>query len=1186
MNVKKLLLAFVAMVALAPAAWADDSSTTIASSKEYTIDEVVSAGDFVFSLVNDDGEVLYTPSGSNQYALIDKGSLPDAYNSVGLKLDKTSDGQYTIQCYNQDLSGQLDNWYFQSQPTNGTVLFGWYGFANHTYGTDGDNLGLWEFKLADGGYKLYDVGTQLYLKDGAPAKYSADEAAVWHIYRTIDILAENYTVTLNNIASSLETAAKSKYETDIQVYNASVANTTTYSTYVKGAEAVLAAATKTQTGLNSDWTGVIANSHFRTTDVSAWTITGTAPTVDVSYHNCEYYQKDFDMKQVISGMKKGTYEISLQAFQRPGWAGTEMFQNEKDGKSTSLATLYTTAQSADVPNIYAYAQTASRNTNNEMSTELDGTTYYIPNGMYSAQVYFDEGLYTVSAKAVVTEENGDLSFGFKGNLSSTGGAWLIFDNFTLKYISEDVLVDEAESQKLLTQYEALGQYNTELKTKVDAAATALKADLTSGSLYAAFSELLNQAQTSDKAYAVAAAELEYVNSLLDNTNVYTEETHTALVNEVKDVQTKYDAGTLTNDEANAVSFMDKAAKMVNSTWTRNNTEYEFVVNTWSVEGNNDGSEFKVPFVQYWRWWDSLADATLTSTMTDLPEGKYKVTMDLRLQKANGADVDAALSGVSVSVNNGESVAFSTDDAAYYATSGLYVEPIEAYGSVLDGKLLTQINVESTTASWVSFRNVKYERVGDVDYSSAYNTALANAKSLTGKTMQSAVLEGLNNAISENGSLGESPSSNEYKAAILALNEAIDLAKQSIAVTATGAGDILAKMRELTESTNVYSDEALATYYTNPWAAFQDGSMTLAEAQSLQNPYADKGKSSNVAKFLSSVWNFGDLEDLNYHVNTWSTEGNNDGSNFLTPFIEYWVNDDKSLDEKTLTATVPNLKASTKYLVTSWTRVRLTNNSSNPTCITLQVGDGEEVDVCTGTQVGTSQLYLGTFTAVGSTDESGNLTIKYNVGSGNNISWLSFQKMNYAEVPEAETRGIAENLLGTISLPYAFTAKDADLYEVAEVADGVVKLKQVEEGVAGAAYIYQATAAEQSFSYASGSLVSEPTAGTLTGVFEATKATPDTYVLQKQGDVQKFYRVVAGSEPTIGAYRAYLTVPETESSAETAASYRISLGGTTTGIEAVEALTNGKAEIYDLNGRKLNKLQKGVNIVNGVKVYVK
>jgi hypothetical protein len=447
---------------------------------------------------------------------------------------------------------------------------------------------------------------------------------------------------------------------------------------------------------------------------------------------------------------------------------------------------------------------------------------------------------------------------------------------------------------------------------------------------------------------------------------------------------------------------------------------------------------------------------------------------------------------------------------------------------------------------------------------------------------------LNNAISENGSLGESATSDKYKAAILALDEAFNLAKQSIAVTATGAGDILAKMRELTESTNVYSDEALATYYTNPWAAFQDGSMTLAEAQSLQNPYATMGwHAANTADdLLLSLWGTTDYNG-EPHINVWSTEANTDGSGFTTPFFEYWVGNTEKLGARTLTATVPNLKANTEYLVTSWTRVRLTNDSSNPTGITLQVGDGEKVDVCTGEQVGTSQLYLGTFTAVGSTDASGNLTINYNVGSDNNISWLSFQKMNYAEVPEAETRSIAEKLLGTISLPYAFTAEGADLYEVAEVADGVVKLNQVKEGVAGAAYIYQATDAEQSFSYTSGSLVSKPTAGTLTGVFEATKAIPDTYVLQKQGDVQKFYKVVDGSEPTIGAYRAYLTVPtETESSAEAAASYRISLGGTTTGIEAVEALTSGKAEIYDLNGRKLNKLQKGVNIVNGVKVYVK
>jgi hypothetical protein len=64
----------------------------------------------------------------------------------------------------------------------------------------------------------------------------------------------------------------------------------------------------------------------------------------------------------------------------------------------------------------------------------------------------------------------------------------------------------------------------------------------------------------------------------------------------------------------------------------------------------------------------------------------------------------------------------------------------------------------------------------------------------------------------------------------------------------------------------------------------------------------------------------------------------------------------------------------------------------------------------------------------------------------------------------------------------------------------------------------------------------------------------------------------------------LTVPTTDASAS--AALRISFDNETTGIEAVKALTDGKAEIYDLNGRKLNKLRKGINIVDGVKVIVK
>ena len=72
---------------------------------------------------------------------------------------------------------------------------------------------------------------------------------------------------------------------------------------------------------------------------------------------------------------------------------------------------------------------------------------------------------------------------------------------------------------------------------------------------------------------------------------------------------------------------------------------------------------------------------------------------------------------------------------------------------------------------------------------------------------------------------------------------------------------------------------------------------------------------------------------------------------------------------------------------------------------------------------------------------------------------------------------------------------------------------------------------------------------------------------------------AGGAFTIPAHKAFLVAPQ--SSGVRA----IALPDVTTGIEKVAAeIVNGKA--YDLQGRRISKLQKGVNIVNGVKVLVK
>lgn len=102
---------------------------------------------------------------------------------------------------------------------------------------------------------------------------------------------------------------------------------------------------------------------------------------------------------------------------------------------------------------------------------------------------------------------------------------------------------------------------------------------------------------------------------------------------------------------------------------------------------------------------------------------------------------------------------------------------------------------------------------------------------------------------------------------------------------------------------------------------------------------------------------------------------------------------------------------------------------------------------------------------------------------------------------------------------------------------------------------------------------------LTGVYADTSAPVGSYVLQNQRGRVGFYQVQEGTQPMVRANRAYLTVP---ASANVKAFYM----DDATAIQTVEELLSGKAEIYDLSGRRQQKLQKGINIVGGKKVLVK
>lgn len=105
----------------------------------------------------------------------------------------------------------------------------------------------------------------------------------------------------------------------------------------------------------------------------------------------------------------------------------------------------------------------------------------------------------------------------------------------------------------------------------------------------------------------------------------------------------------------------------------------------------------------------------------------------------------------------------------------------------------------------------------------------------------------------------------------------------------------------------------------------------------------------------------------------------------------------------------------------------------------------------------------------------------------------------------------------------------------------------------------------------------PVADVLTGVYENTPAPVGSYVLQNLNGKVGFYLVAEGNQPTVGANRCYLTVP-----AAGVKAFFLN-GGDATGISGVDANADANEAIYNIAGQRINKFQKGINIINGKKI---
>lgn len=420
--------------------------------------------------------------------------------------------------------------------------------------------------------------------------------------------------------------------------------------------------------------------------------------------------------------------------------------------------------------------------------------------------------------------------------------------------------------------------------------------------------------------------------------------------------------------------MDKTPNAQDVTYLLTNPGFEYRdMSGWTLsengafgaQSNNEfGGKAGGYYAEKWQRTEALSDRSMTQSLTGLVNGNYRFSA-YAFYGGTGAYLQAGDATTPVTANA----------SGYYSVSA----------KVTDGTLTVGAGLKDGTSNWICFDRFKLEYIPDVISDDDAAEIIGQAEALEGQAMNAETRSTLVAAKS-------AFDSNKILANYSALQTAIANARVSVNAYAS-AKSALDGRAQLVASTNVYTSAAYQTYYADPKAKYDARTLTDGEANALTNPYSKSDWHSDVATnaFMGSAFGVTDYNAVPY-ANTWSVEGNNDGSNFKTPFYEYWVDASKTLGDKVLTATVTGLKAGQKYKFTADVRVMV--SSAPATGITIDMNGGDAVMV-TGNRVGSSTFYLDTYTVLGEADESGKANINFNV-KNTNVSWLSFQNIKVEE----------------------------------------------------------------------------------------------------------------------------------------------------------------------------------------------
>ena len=802
----------------------------------------------------------------------------------------------------------------------------------------------------------------------------------------------------------------------------------------------------------------------------------------------------------------------------------------------------------------------------------DGDFYGTTNGfVYSTAKTFAYDTWTANAFEFDVAKTANITFNI-GLIGTTGGsatgAKLWIDNVSVYRIA-DLIVTEEDANAIIAQAEALEsvKFNATDKTNLASKLSAFKADKNIDN-YNDLNAAIIQANASKDVYTA-------LNTAITNVEGWTSYSTTV----TDPIRTKYNDGSYSNSttaadiysEYQSAEIAALAADDAAADWTSVILDPSFEtggMTLWSAESRNDtgvkdqsngtysiNSGDAVDGLKLFNSWGGTAENNVYQTIKNLPAGTYTLTALVAGFKDETLTVSANETSNSVVVADDKTVGYTVSvkftlgeagDVVIKASNTKSQDGSDASFIKADNFKLfkgdvmtddyTALNAaitaaEDYTLGFETGEYAPYENVGALQ-------ALATAKAVnqTVKTAQPVldeIVANLNgatwtanpaevNAIYD-GTFAIQPEHTTGPTALLGWNNPVGI-------------------RQLIKNTDTYTGLNSAT---DKAAVFAWGNTTMTYGETEGYTLPLNAYTLYELSFKTCGWQDGEMGYVNVDIKNSSNEGL---QTVATKTATKRITESEPWDEfKILFVT----GEAGNYKLGMWTSKHTTF-----TDIVLKKAASQTL----------------TFAEDGSTP-------KFAAGTYPTISLdRTFSTANYS----------------TLVLPFAMDATEtADAFAEAYTLSGVegesLKFTAATKIAAGTPCLVKAKAATLSVANkaidptttVTNTVVSDASSTvTFVGTFAGenlTSANSNAWVVSND----KLYKV--DSNVTVGAYRGYFTVASTTP----VKALNLDLEGT----DGIETLRNAENEtmgnaIFNLAGQRINKLQKGVNIINGKKVLVK